>query len=152
MFYAYGLSIALRYSDNREQSVAILNDAFMKVFDNIRKYDPKRPFKPWLRRIVINTSIDHFNKYRKPELAHYEYSENNMEEEETIHSEIAYQEIIGLIQQLSPSYRTVFNLYVIEGYTHEEIAIKLSITEGTSKSNLAKAKRNLRVILEKHLT
>lgn len=74
-----------------------------------------------------------------------------VEQEETIESSISYQEIIGMVQQLSPAYRAVFNLHVIEGYKHEEIAVMLGITVGTSKSNLAKAKRNLQVMLEKSL-
>jgi len=151
-YYAYGMSIALRYADSREQGVAILNDSFMKVFEHINKFDTNRPFNPWFRRIVINTAIDYFNRNKKLEWANYDITDNEIAEEESITTSMAYQEIIGLIQQLTPSYRTVFNLYVIEGFTHEEIAGKLGIAVGTSKSNLAKAKRNLREILEKHLT
>ncbi len=153
MFYAYGMSITLRYADTREQGAAILNDAFMKVFENIKKYDPNRPFKPWLRRIIINTAIDHYHReQKKAESSTVELSEHSMAEDENIISGISYQEIIGMMQQLPPAYRTVFNLYVIEGYKHEEISEKLGISTGTSKSNLAKAKRNLRVILEENLT
>lgn len=153
MFYAYGMSIALRYADTREQAVVILNDAFLKVFDNIKKYDTQRPFKPWLRRIIINTAIDHYHKnQRKEEMSEAEFSVYHLAEDESIISGISYQEIIDMMHQLTPVYRTVFNLYVIEGFKHEEIAEILGITVGTSKSNLAKAKKNMRVILEQNLT
>ena len=153
MYYAYGMSIALRYSGTRDQAVVILNDAFIKVFDNIRKYDPKRPFKPWLRKIIVNTAIDHYHREKKyeKELIDLERIENMEEENEAIISGISYDEIVEMIRQLSPAYRAVFNLHVIEGYSHDEIAEMLDISAGTSKSNLAKAKRNLRVILEKNL-
>lgn len=152
MFYAYGMSIMLRYADTREQAAGVLNDAFMKVFENIGKFDRKRSFKPWFRQILINTAINHYHKNNRnredPNLA---MSQQNLAVEETITSGISYGEIIGMVQQLSPAYRTVFNLYVIEGFTHEEIGGMLGISAGTSKSNLAKAKRNLRAILEKNL-
>lgn len=152
MFYAYGMSITMRYADSRDRAVLILNDAFMKVFDNIRKYDRHRPFKPWLRKIIVNTAINHFNankKYQKWE--GLEENSAQMGREETIISGLTYDEIIEMVQQLSPAYRTVFNLYVIDGFKHEEIAELLGISVGTSKSNLHKAKKNLRAMLEKNL-
>lgn len=152
-FYAYGMSITLRYADSRDEAAAILNDAFMKVFTNIRQYDTDRPFKPWFRRILINTAINHFHKHKTEwEREDMEHAKSEMARKEKIISGISYKEIIDLIQQLSPAYRTVFNLYVIEGFTHKEIADMLGIAEGTSKSNLFKAKKNLQVILEKNLT
>lgn len=152
MFYSYGMSITLRYADSKDQAAAILNDAFMKVFTNIQKYDSSRPFKPWLRKIIINTAINHFHKNKNiPEWEDLEIVKNGRSRPEKITSSIAYKEIIDMVQQLSPAYRTVFNLYVIEGFKHREIAEKLGIAVGTSKSNLAKAKQNLRLILEKKL-
>jgi RNA polymerase sigma factor (sigma-70 family) len=153
MYYAFGMSICLRYADSRNEAAAILNDAFMKVFDNIKSYDIERPFKPWFRRIVINTSINHYHKHKKEkERKVVELHENNIPGNEDIISGITYREMIEMVQLLSPAYRTVFNLYVIDGYTHEEIASQLGITVGTSKSNLFKAKQNLRTILERNLT
>lgn len=152
MFYAYGMSITMRYADSRDRAVLILNDAFMKVFENIRKYDRHRPFKPWFRQIIVNTAINHFNankKYQKWE--GLEENSAHMGREETIISGLSYDEIIEMVQQLSPAYRTVFNLYVIDGFKHEEIAELLGISVGTSKSNLHKAKQNLRAMLEKNL-
>lgn len=153
MFYAYGMSITLRYADSREQAATILNDSFLKVFDHIQKYDTSRPFKPWFRQIVIHTAINHFHKNKKDrERIEIEMNENDLPIDETITSGISYREIIGLIQQLSPAYRTVFSLHVIEGFTHEEIADMLNIAIGTSKSNLSKAKKNLKSLLETNLT
>ncbi|HEX6982239.1 MAG TPA: RNA polymerase sigma factor [Balneolaceae bacterium] len=151
MFYAYGMSITLRYADSRDQAAEILNDAFMKAFTNISSYDLSRPFKPWLRQIIVNTAINHYHKTKNErQWEELEAARDLRSKEEAIISGISYQEIINLVQQLTPAYRTVFNLYVIEGYNHREIAEKLGIAEGTSKSNLAKAKRNLQVILEKN--
>jgi len=151
MFYAYGMSITLRYADSREKAVSILNDAFMKVFTNIDSYDLNRPFKPWLRQIVVNTAINHYhrNKNKQP-LEHMEDMEGRLDKEEQIISGISYDEIIEMVQKLTPGYRTVFNLYVIEGFKHREIAEMLDISVGTSKSNLSKAKQNLQSILEKN--
>lgn len=152
-FYAYGMSITLRYAESRDQAAAILNDAFMKVFANIKKFDASRDFKPWLRKIIVNTAINYFHKNKKKwEWEELDTNRHTMEKSETIISGISYREIIGMVQELSPAYRTVFNLHVIEGFKHEEIADMLGISIGTSKSNLSKAKQNLRVILEKKLT
>lgn len=151
MFYAYGMSITLRYADSREQAAEILNDAFMKVFTNIEKYDSDRPFKPWLRRIIVNTSINcyHKNQSRVQEIE-FDSVAHKTASDETVLSGMTYDEIIEMVQELSPAYRTVFNLYVIEGFKHKEIANMLDIAVGTSKSNLAKAKKNLQTIVEKN--
>ena len=152
MFYAYGMSITLRYANSRDEAAEILNDAFMKVFDNITSFNPDRSFKPWLRTIIVNTAINHFHKthngWKREEL---EVVKNKMGVEETVISGISYQEIVDLVQELSPAYRMVFNLYVIEGFKHKAIAAMLGISVGTSKSNLAKAKKNLQVMLERNL-
>ena len=153
MFYGYGMSITLRYTESRDQAAEILNDAFMKVFNNIKKFDINRPFKPWFRRILINTAINAYHKNkRNMELTEVISEQHQIRNEEQIISGISYEELIEMVQKLSPSYRTVFNLHVIEGFTHKEIAEKLEISEGTSKSNLFKAKSNLRVMLEHNLT
>ena len=152
-YYAYGMSVALRYADSRDQAAEILNDSYMKVFENIKKFDVNRSFKPWLRKIIVNTAINHYHK-NKPKLQLHEMDNevDVVEHEETIESSISYDEIVGMVQQLSPAYRAVFNLHTIEGYKHDEIAEMLGISVGTSKSNLAKAKKNLQVMLEKSLT
>ncbi|HKL18114.1 MAG TPA: RNA polymerase sigma factor [Halalkalibaculum sp.] len=153
MFYAYGMSITLRYAESRDEAAEILNDAFMKVFTNIKDFNSDKPFKPWLRRIIINTAINHYHKNKQyREMDSVDIAEESLGKSEKIIPGISYEEIIEMVQQLSPAYRTVFNLFVIEGFKHREIAEMLDIAVGTSKSNLAKAKKNLQAILEKNFT
>ena len=146
-FYPYGMSICLRYADNRDEAAAILNDGFMKIFSNLGRFDLSKPLKPWLRKVMVNTAINHYH-HKQRELQAQEMESAKLEAEaENIISGISYQEIVGMLHKLPPAYRTVFNLYVIEGYKHEEIASMLGISIGASKSNLFKAKESLRKIL-----
>ena len=143
-FYAYAMSICIRYVNNRDEAAEILNDAFIKVFDNLNKFNLKKEFKPWLRTIIINTAINYYHKNQK--LNFNEHLNEDIKEiapDDPI-SQLSYKELIGFVQELPPQYRAVFNLFVIEGYKHEEIAEMLKITVGTSKSNLARAKKNLK--------
>jgi RNA polymerase sigma-70 factor (ECF subfamily) len=151
-FYGYAMSICLRYSRSREESREILNDGFMKVFTRMGTRDVNASFKSWLRRIMINAAIDHYRKHSK----HYKVSDVN-ESAAWISSadvdalqELSYEELIAMIKELSPAYRAVFNLYVIDGYTHEEIATQLDISVGTSKSNLFKAREHLKAAFKKN--
>ncbi len=149
-FYSYGLSITLRYSKNRQEALEILNDSFLKAFLKIDQYDSDQSFKPWLRRILINASIDYHRKYSRlnenlevsstTDLANasYNFALDHLE----------FDDLIVVLQKLSPAYRLVFTLYVVEGFQHQEIAEKLNISIGTSKSNLAKARMKLRSILQ----
>lgn len=146
-YYSYGMSIALRYANDRDEASEILNDAFMKIFRNLKTFDLSRPFKPWFRKILVNTAINHYQKKQK-EIKGEEMGNASKESDtEKILSGISYQEVIALLQKLPMAYRTVFNLYVIEGYSHEEIARMLNIATGTSKSHLFKAKEQLKLIL-----
>jgi RNA polymerase sigma-70 factor (ECF subfamily) len=126
----------------------ILNDGFMKVFTRMEQYDTERSFKGWLRRIIINTALDHYRQ----EVKHYYHEDVEVAGpapvEAAVLSELAHEELIGLIQRLSPAYRLVFNLYVIDGFTHEEIAGQLGIAAGTSKSNLARARVQLKEMVQ----
>ena len=147
-YYGYGLSICFRYSEDRSEAVELLNESFMKVFKSLKQFDLSKQFRPWLRTIIINTCINNFRR-KKIQFEEEKYHEHQIATEEVI-SGISYQEIIEFIRKLPPAYRTVFNLYVIEGYKHEEIAEMLEISTGTSKSNLFKAKKRLRKILEEY--
>jgi len=149
-YYAYAMSICVRYCRSMEESKEIVNDGFMKVFKKMEQHETESSFKAWLRRIMINSAIDHYRK----ELKHHHHQDIGKAKDIGIHGttalqDISYAELIGLIQELSPAYRAVFNLYVIDGFTHEEISKILNISEGTSKSNLAKARESLRKMLEK---
>ena len=149
LFYGYGLSVCMRYSDSRDEAVELLNESFMKIFKNLESFDLNKPFKPWLRRILINTCINNFRK-KKVEFTVGLEEASDINASDDLLSGINYEEILGMIRKLTPAYRTVFNLYVIEGYKHEEIAEMLNISIGTSKSNLSKAKKHLRVILKEY--
>lgn len=148
-FYGYGLSVCLRYAPTREQAREVLNDGFLKVFTRLDQYDAAQPFKGWLRRILINTAVD---QYRQ-EVRHA-YHADLTEPTQTVAadsadavSQLAHEDLLGLIQRLSPAYRLVFNLYVMDGFTHDEIAGQLGISVGASKSNLARAREHLRRML-----
>lgn len=150
LYYSYVMSIALRFSSNREEAQEIVHDAFMKMFANLGKFDRNLNFKAWLRKIVVNTSIDHYRKYQTiPN--HLEVLENDIQVDNTGLSNLATEEIMGAIAMLSPSYRIVLTLYIVEGFTHQEIADRLDISIGTSKSNLAKARNRLKTILNEQL-
>lgn len=151
-FHGYGLSICLRYSRHREEAVEILNDAFLKVFSNLDKYDPDQRFETWLRRIIVNTAIDHFRaRHKFP--PHIElHAAADMEGDEMPMPQISPDEdVLPILQRLSPAYRMVFNLFVMEGYQHHEIAEMLGISTSASRSNLVRAKANLREMLEKKI-
>ncbi|MFT6960843.1 MAG: RNA polymerase sigma-70 factor (ECF subfamily) [Flammeovirgaceae bacterium] len=143
-YYAYGMSVSLRYTHNEQDAVEVLNDCFLKVFKHIKTFDAEKPFKPWFRRILINTALNHIKKNKRIKLQ--DTMDNNMSlfSAEDIISKINYEELIQMVQGLSAAYKTVFNLYVIDGFKHEEIAKMLGISVGTSKSNLFKAKAKLK--------
>jgi RNA polymerase sigma-70 factor (ECF subfamily) len=153
-FYGYAMSVCDRYTGREEDASEILNDGFLKIFKEIHHFKPVytdivSSFKGWLRKIMVYTAIDHFrknNKYKNvveldTAVIHLPY------EAESAFDKISYDEIIRFIQDLSPGYRTVLNLFIVEGFSHEEIAGKLDISIGTSKSNLAKARKQLQKIL-----
>ncbi|GAB3986873.1 RNA polymerase sigma factor [Spirosoma daeguense] len=144
------MSVCLRYAPTRESALEVLNDGFLKVFTRLDQYNPAQPFKGWLRRIMINAAVDHYRQ----EVKHYhqenvDYVENTAATETAdAFSQLAHEDLLALVQRLSPAYRLVFNLYVLDGFTHEEIASQLGISIGASKSNLARARENLRLLLK----
>ncbi len=141
------MGICLRYSRSREEAIEILNDGFVKIFSRLEKYARGLSFKAWLRRVMINAAIDYFRRsekhYHSLDISHAQYETSS----ESVLDELSAGEIIQAIQKLPPSYRMVFNLHVIEGYKHEEIAHQLNISVGTSKSNLAVARNKLKKML-----
>ena len=149
LFFGYAMSVCVRYSQDAEEAKDVLNDGFMKVFTRLDQYHPPKPFKGWLRRIMINTALDNY-RYN---LKNYNLQDIDKAEPPSdpfdVEQQLNYEYLISLVQQLSPAYRAVFNLYAIDGYTHEEIAETLGIAVGTSKSNLAKARANLREALQR---
>lgn len=159
-FYGYGMAICDRYTNNQDDALEILNDGFLKVFREIHRFKPAytdvtNSFKGWIRKIIIYTAIDHYRKHHHHQMTK-ELNDSVIEmpgaQEDAI-DKISHDEIIRAVQKLSPGYRAVFNLFVIEGFSHEEISNHLGISIGTSKSNLNKAKRNLqKILLQFHQT
>ena len=158
LFYGKMLSVCIRYRPDRDSAQEVLQEGFIKVFDKIGAFDHKGSLEGWIRRIVVNTAIDHIRKSKKDPFRTDQdddfklgASDPMVEMEELQLLELKAELAMEAIQQLSPAYRTVFSLYVLEDYSHKEIAEKLGISEGTSKSNLAKAKMNLqRILIEKY--
>lgn len=154
LYYGKMLSVCMRYISDRDTAQEVLQEGYIKIFDKLGAYDFKGSFEGWIRRIIANTAIDHIRKSKKnPILTDNDNdfvlgAENPMVEQEELDLVGLKGEIaLDAIQHLSPAYRTVFNLFVIEDYSHKEIGELLGISEGTSKSNLAKAKINLKKIL-----
>jgi len=149
------MKICYRYTSHQHEAEELTNESFVKLFKNIKLFDASRQtnvdalFKAWFKRIVINTCIDHLRRNHSMLNGHSltNDSENIADVGETGIDRLSYEEIVEAIRQLSPVYKTVFNLFVIEGMTHEEIAAQLEISVGASKSNLSKARNNLRKII-----
>jgi RNA polymerase sigma factor (sigma-70 family) len=133
-------AVCLRYTRDKDEAKDILQEGFIKVFEKIKQYEGRGHFEGWLRRIMINTALA---EYRKKRYLNIEtaYSANKDEESfEHIESDIAAEELLEIINELPSQYKLVFNLHAIEGYSHKEISELLSIEEGTSKSNLSRAR------------
>jgi len=149
------LGVCMRYADDDDEAKDILQNGFIKVFKSVENYKGDGSLEGWVKRIVINTAIDNYRRKKvKPVVVDSELTDrlgSNMEEEvedDSIYQQIPIKAVLDAVQDLSPAYRTVFNLYVLEGYNHNEIAEMLTISVGTSKSNLSKARLNLRKMLK----
>lgn len=138
------LVICMRYAKDKMEAEDILQLAYVKVFEKIKEYRGEGAFEGWVRRIMVNTAIESYRKNLK---------HMNLVQIEEVHeqhstdfdfSRLGLQELMKMIQKLSDGYRIVFNMYVIEGYTHKEIAAALGISEGASKSQLSRARAILR--------
>jgi RNA polymerase sigma-70 factor (ECF subfamily) len=142
--------ISLKYSRNYQDAEDTLQDSFLIIFDKIKQYNNKGSFEGWLKRIIINTALQ---KYRKKN--HLQLIKEVPDTEEVVevdfedtHLDIGF--LLKLVQELPDKYRLVFNLYVLDSYSHKEISKMLNISEGTSKSNLSRARKKLKEKLEKH--
>ena len=144
------LGLCRRYAKNNQEAEDILQEGFIKIFTDLYQFEPRGPFSAWLRRVMINAAL----KYIRDNKWDYETLDqqnlNTWTKPELTPDEIPDQEtLITMIQQLPAGYRSVFNLYAIEGYTHEEISQILKISVGTSRSQYHKAKKMLRTLFEK---
>ncbi len=158
-FYGKMLGICTRYANDINEAKDILQDGFIKVFIKLNTFENKGSLEGWVRRIVINNAIDHVRK-KKDFLVNFDDEETIFENvkngyydefEPEKYSDLKAEKIIKLVQKLSPAYRIVFNMFVIENYSHKEIAEKLNISVGSSKSNLAKAKLKLKELIKKYI-
>ncbi|MBC7946940.1 MAG: sigma-70 family RNA polymerase sigma factor [Chitinophagaceae bacterium] len=144
-------AVCLRYAGNSEEAEDILQEGFIKIFKKLDTFRGDGSFEGWIRRIFVNTAIEHFRRkrYLQPVT---EKEENTIEGKGiSVLDELAEKDILDLVRQLSPGYRTVFNMYVVEGYTHKEIGDILGISEGTSKSQLSRAKVILQEMVRKFM-
>lgn len=144
MFYDFAFGICSRYASNKDDADSIVNEGFFKVFNQLHFYNHEKSILPWIRKIMVNTSIDFYRSNLKfDQNRDIELYENSFSADEQIYSKLVYEDLLSIIQRLSPNYRTVFNLYAIEGLNHTEIAEELNISVGTSKSNLFRARAKL---------
>jgi RNA polymerase sigma factor (sigma-70 family) len=151
-FYSFAISVAVRYTNNTQQAEEVANEGFFKLLTNLHKFITpdvlavEPVFIGWFKKILVHTAIDYSRKYNK-----VNYNTVSTETHEVIEidstenaiDKMSYNEILNAVNQLPTMYKTVFNLYVIDGLKHNEIANLLGIAEGTSKSNLAKARTKL---------
>jgi RNA polymerase sigma-70 factor (ECF subfamily) len=162
LYYGKMKAVCMRYTRDSDQANDVLQEGFLKVFNNLEKFTGVGTFEGWMRRIMVNLSIDRFRKLKHDFILLSEPDDierygddteevlDEIDELEEIYS-ITPEQIIDAMQQLTPAYRTVFNLYVYEDYTHQDIAEALGISVGTSKSNYAKAKKNMKKLLLKNM-
>ena len=144
--------LCLRYAKDKAEAEDILQDGFIKVFADLAKYRGDGALGGWIRRVILNVALQHVRKQKKQfQIVEIDQISETRYSEEIVFSQFGARALTQLIQQLPPGYRTVFNLYVVEGYSHKEIAEKLNFTVSTSKSQLSKAKAMLRQMLEKRL-
>lgn len=138
-------AVCLRYADDRMQAEDFLQEGFVKVFTRLDQFSGEGSFEGWIRRIMVNTALQQLRREKNfPVIVDEEHAQYETQESNALDN-MAADELMRLIQKLPPGYRMVFNLYVLEEYTHKEIACELGVTEGTSKSQLARA----RAILQK---
>jgi RNA polymerase sigma-70 factor, ECF subfamily len=146
-FYRYGMNVCNRYARSEAEAEEMLNDAFLRIFSKIDMYDATLSFPSWLHTIVVRSAINYLKKYRIRDTNDIELVDNLIVLNDTIFAELSANEIIHLVQQLAPSYRAAFNLAVVEGYSHAEIAALLGISEGTARSNLMIARQKLQILV-----
>jgi RNA polymerase sigma factor (sigma-70 family) len=156
-YYGYSLKIVFRYIYRYDKAVDVVNDGFVKVFGKLDSFNynlsqnVEMMFMGWLRTIMINTSIDRLRRDNYlPEIGINNEEIWITDRSQSADNSLLYKELINQIKKLPPAYRAVFNLYVIDGYKHHEIAQKLNIAIGTSKSNLSKAKALLKTYINKN--
>ncbi|MES2647763.1 MAG: RNA polymerase sigma factor [Bacteroidota bacterium] len=153
-FYGYALTVCHRYIQTEDEAIEVMHDGFLKIFKDLHKFEARHnnleaSLKGWMRRIFINTAVDHLRKqkHRFEINVSLDFDSPEVNSGDWPADRFSHKELLEMISKLSPAYRMVFNLYVIDGYTHEEIGQMLNISTGTSKSNLSKARVNLQKMI-----
>ena len=142
------MALCYRYAKNKDEAEDILQDGFIRVFNKLNTFKGNGSLEGWIRTVIVNIAIRHYQKNSRIHLqTPLEHAENKYGEE-VILRDIRYTELLDLVQSMPDGYRLVFNMYAIEGYSHKEISKKLGISEGTSKSQLARARGYLKKRLE----
>ncbi len=151
--YSYLMSICFRYTNSREEAEEMLNVGFLKILKNLDKYKPQIPFNTWMRRVMINILIDEYRKekkhYDKIEYVETYYETTDFSEQNNALAKMNVEQIHAMITKLPPMSQKVFNLYVIDGFSHKEISEMLDMAEGTSKWHLNFSKTQLKEMLTK---
>jgi RNA polymerase sigma-70 factor (ECF subfamily) len=148
LFAARMWAVCLRYARDYDNARDILQDSFIKVYEKINQFEGRGSIEGWIRRIVVNTALGEYRKQHHLSIDAVNNSEDDEKNYENFECNLEAEELLILIKELPPQYRMVFNLYAIEGYSHKEIGDMLSISEGTSKSNLSRARSILQKKLE----
>lgn len=147
-YYGAMMGVCMRYTSDREEARDVLHEGFIKIFRNLAGFQRGTNLGGWIRRVIVNTAIDQYRRSaRIPQSVDISTAIGEFDHATDIVSDMSAQEILAIVQQLPPAYRTVFNLYVVEGYPHKDIGEMLGISEGTSKSNLAKARTKLQKMI-----
>ncbi len=148
MYSPLFMSIAMRYMKNIESAEDVMVMGFFKIFDNIGKFKGEGSFEGWMKRILVNEALMQIRKHNNLYMT-LELSEVDKADEASVIDDMAYEDLLALLDDLPPGYRTIFNMYVIEGYKHREIAELLDISINTSKSQLILAKKRMREFIKK---
>lgn len=141
--YGKMMGVCMRYAGSRDEALDLLHEGFIKIFQNIGRYKPGTSLPAWIRTIIVNTCIDYYRRNTRRRTEDIDEAYQLYDDVPDALSNLTEKEILAAVQELSPAYRAVFNLYVVEGYSHKEIGDALHITESTSRSNLVKARIKL---------
>ncbi|MFT7247531.1 MAG: RNA polymerase sigma-70 factor (ECF subfamily) [Psychromonas sp.] len=151
-FYGFSKSIAMRYASGSDEVEEMMNDGFLKIFSKLELYDRSQSFEAWFKTVMVRTSIDYYRKNHSrvamvdiDDIHYLSYDDHLLER-------LSAEEILDLMQHLPPAYKTVFSLFIVDGYSHAEIGEMLGINEGTSRSNLSKARVKMQELIKKYTT
>jgi len=154
-FFGFAMGAALRYTPARDEAMSMVNDSFMKVFATIDRYVFETSFRGWLRRVVVNTALDYYRRSARQPLKRVELDDVDdqlTDSDAGVISQLTAEDILALLAGLPVQYRIVFNLYELEGYSHEEIAAQLGVSVSSSRVYLTRAKTQLGRLVKQHFS